>query len=94
MKISELVVMIFIRFINPYRYTATKDNIDEILLRALLNPGESGYTPSKRPQLSDSRITVFEKQEEDGFIQIKIQLVSKIKELLKNCSSFIYALSY
>ncbi len=40
-------------------YTASKDNIDEIISRIQMNPGEHGFMPARNPKLSDSAITAF-----------------------------------
>ena len=45
---------------KPYdNYANVKTDIDEIVRRIQLNPGDKGYMPFKRPKLSDSTIMVF-----------------------------------
>jgi mono/diheme cytochrome c family protein len=50
-------------------YTNVKSDIDEILRRIQLNPGEKGYMPFKRPKLSDSTINVFKQWKADGMLE-------------------------
>lgn len=47
-------------------FANTKADIDEIIRRIELNPGERGYMPFKKPKLSDSVIAVFKKWKADG----------------------------
>lgn len=50
-------------------YEKVKTNIDEILRRIELNPGEKGYMPFKKAKLSDSTIAVFKLWKADGLLQ-------------------------
>ena len=50
-------------------YTNVKTDIDEILRRIQLNPGEKGYMPFKKPKLSDSAIAVFKIWKADGLLE-------------------------
>ena len=53
--------------VKPYNtYEAVRADIDEIIRRISLNPGEKGFMPFKREKLSDSTIAVFTKWKEDG----------------------------
>ena len=47
----------------------TKMDIDEIIRRIEMNPGERGYMPFKHPKLSDSVIMVFKKWRDDGLLE-------------------------
>jgi cytochrome c553 len=47
-------------------YTAVSTNIDEILRRTQLNPGERGFMPQRKPKLSDSTIAVLKQWKADG----------------------------
>jgi mono/diheme cytochrome c family protein len=49
-------------------YDNAKAQIDEIIKRIELHPGEKGFMPSKKPRLSDSTIAVFKKWKEDGLL--------------------------
>ena len=44
-----------------------KNNIDDILRRIELNPGERGYMPFKRPKLDDSTINIIKAWKAEGF---------------------------
>jgi len=46
-------------------YEAVRANIDSMIVRVQLNPGDKGFMPFKKSKLSDSTITVF-KQWRDG----------------------------
>lgn len=48
-------------------YDAVKTNIDDIIRRIEMNPGERGYMPFKRPKLSDSTIAIVKNWKVDGF---------------------------
>lgn len=48
-------------------YDAVKGNIDDILRRIQLDPGQPGYMPFKNPKLSDSAIQVFKTWKNEGF---------------------------
>lgn len=47
-------------------YEKVKGNIDEILRRIQLNPGDKGFMPFKHPKLSDSTINIFKQWKDDG----------------------------
>jgi hypothetical protein len=47
-------------------YTAVKENIDEMIHRVGLNPGEKGFMPFKHPKLSDSTVTVLKQWRDNG----------------------------
>ncbi|MER3497663.1 MAG: hypothetical protein C4308_02985 [Chitinophagaceae bacterium] len=49
-------------------YDALKANIDEVIHRIQLNPGDKGFMPFKRAKLSDSTINVFKKWRDDGLL--------------------------
>ncbi len=46
-----------------------KSDIDEIIRRIELNPGDKGFMPFKKPKLADSTIAVFKKWKEDGLAE-------------------------
>jgi len=48
---------------------AVKNNIDEILQRINLNPGDKGFMPFKHAKLSDSIIHVFAQWKTDGLLE-------------------------
>ena len=50
-------------------YTAVKGNVDEILSRIKLNPGERGFMPKNHAKLSDSTIAVIEQWKMGGAIE-------------------------
>lgn len=50
-------------------YANTKGDIDEIIRRIELHPGERGYMPFKRERLSDSTIAVFKQWKTDGLLE-------------------------
>lgn len=50
-------------------YENVKTNIDSILRRINLNPGEKGFMPFRKTKLPDSTIAVFQKWKEDGLIE-------------------------
>ena len=50
-------------------YAAVNKNIDDMLRRIQLNPGERGFMPDKRPKLSDSTINVFKQWKTDGLLE-------------------------
>lgn len=56
---------------RPYdNYTNVKTDIDEILRRIQLNPGEKGFMPFKKTaKLSDSTIAVFQQWKTDGLLE-------------------------
>ena len=47
-------------------YANVKGDIDEIIRRIELHPGEKGFMPFKKARLSDSTITVFKQFKMDG----------------------------
>jgi hypothetical protein len=47
-------------------YDALKANIDSMIARIELNPGDKGFMPFKRPKLSDSTINVFKQWRDQG----------------------------
>jgi hypothetical protein len=47
-------------------YANAKADIDEIIRRISLNPGEKGFMPFKHPKLPDTTIAVFTKWKADG----------------------------
>lgn len=49
-------------------YDKAKAQIDTIIRRIELHPGEKGFMPSKKPRLNDSTIAVFKKWKEDGLM--------------------------
>lgn len=55
---------------KPYdNFANVKTDIDEIIRRIQLNPGERGFMPFKKTaKLSDSTIAVFIKWKEDGLL--------------------------
>jgi hypothetical protein len=48
--------------------TSIKGDIDEIIRRIELNPGDRGFMPFKNPKLGDSTITIFKQWKADGFL--------------------------
>lgn len=56
---------------KPYdNYANVKTDIDEIIRRIELSPGEKGFMPfRKEARLSDSTIAVFKKWKEDGLLE-------------------------
>jgi uncharacterized membrane protein len=56
---------------RPYdTYGNVRSDIDEILRRIQLNPGERGFMPMKKTsRLSDSTIAVFKKWKDDGLVE-------------------------
>lgn len=50
-------------------YEALKNNIDEILRRIQLNPGDKGFMPMRHPKLPDSTIQVFVNWKNNGLMQ-------------------------
>jgi uncharacterized membrane protein len=55
----------------PYylKYDVAKNDIDGIIRRVHLNPGEKGFMPAKNAKLSDSAIHVFEQWKADGLME-------------------------
>lgn len=55
---------------KPYdNYANVKTDIDEILRRINLNPGDRGFMPFKHAKLPDSTIAVFAKWKADGLLE-------------------------
>lgn len=55
---------------EPYvTYAAVSKDIDEIIRRVKLTPGERGAMPQRNPKLSDSTIQVLEKWKADGLLE-------------------------
>ena len=50
-------------------YANAKADIDEILRRIQLAPGEKGYMPFKKDKLSDSTIAVFKQWKDEGLLE-------------------------
>ena len=50
-------------------FANTKSDIDEIIRRIELNPGDKGFMPFKKAKLSDSTIAVFKKWRDDGLME-------------------------
>jgi mono/diheme cytochrome c family protein len=50
-------------------YANTKADIEEIIRRIELNPGDRGFMPFKHPKLSDSTIAVFKQWRTDGMLE-------------------------
>ncbi|MBA4196761.1 MAG: hypothetical protein C0459_04320 [Chitinophaga sp.] len=55
---------------EPYdNYANVKKDIDDIVRRISLNPGERGFMPQKNAKLSDSAINVFKQWKADGLLE-------------------------
>jgi hypothetical protein len=52
-------------------YDAVKANIDDVIRRIDLNPGEPGFMPFKHPKLSDSTIRIFKDWKSGGMLRSK-----------------------
>jgi hypothetical protein len=50
-------------------FANVRSDIDEIIRRIELNPGDRGFMPFKHPKLSDSTITVFKQWKADGMLE-------------------------
>ncbi len=50
-------------------YANVKTDIDEIIRRIELNPGEKGFMPFKHPKLSADTIAIFKQWKTDGAIE-------------------------
>lgn len=50
-------------------YDAVKNNIDDIIRRIELNPGDRGYMPFKKPKLHADTIAIFKQWKEEGMAQ-------------------------
>ena len=47
-------------------YSTTKNDIDDIIRRIELTPGQHGFMPARRTRLSDSTIALFKQWKTDG----------------------------
>ncbi len=56
---------------KPYdNYSNVKTDIDEIIRRISMNPGEKGFMPMRKTtKLSDSTITIFKQWRSDGLLE-------------------------
>lgn len=55
---------------KPYdNFASVKTDIDDMIRRIELNPGERGFMPQKRSKLSDSTIAIFKQWRSDGLIE-------------------------
>ena len=55
---------------KPYdNYANTSADIDEIIRRIQLNPGDRGFMPFKHPKLPDSTIAIFTKWKDQGRVE-------------------------
>ena len=55
---------------KPYNtYASVKEDIDDMIHRISLNPGEHGFMPSRKAKLSDSSIMVFKQWKTDGLLE-------------------------
>jgi hypothetical protein len=50
-------------------YEAVKNNIDSMIARIELNPGQKGFMPFKKAKLSDSTINVFKQWRAGGMMK-------------------------
>lgn len=50
-------------------YANVKKDIDDILHRIQLNPGERGFMPMKHPKLGSDTITVFQQWKDQGLAE-------------------------
>ena len=50
-------------------YAGASAQIDEVLRRIQLNPGERGFMPARHPKLSDSTISVLKQWKADGLAE-------------------------
>ena len=50
-------------------YEAANANIDDMITRIKLNPGERGFMPFKHNKLSDSLIAIFTQWKADGLLE-------------------------
>ena len=65
---QQLQTIYFYVLLNQ-NYQNVKTDIDEIIRRIQLNPGERGFMPMKHPKLSDSSIAIFINWRNDGLIE-------------------------
>ena len=55
---------------RPYdNYANVKSDIDSIIYRIELHPGDKGFMPFKKPRLNDSTIAVFKQWKADGMLE-------------------------
>jgi hypothetical protein len=55
---------------EPYiTYAAVVKDVDNMIRRIKLTPGERGFMPQRNAKLSDSTIQVFEKWKADGLLE-------------------------
>ena len=55
---------------KPYdNFASVKTDIDEIIHRIELNPGDRGFMPMRKSKLSDSTIAVFKQWRNDGLLE-------------------------
>ncbi|HEY4147419.1 MAG TPA: hypothetical protein VGM41_00755 [Chitinophagaceae bacterium] len=55
---------------KPYdTYAAVKGDIDDMIHRISLNPGDRGFMPSRKSKLSDSTVAVFKQWKADGMLE-------------------------
>ena len=55
---------------KPYdNYANVKTDIDEMIRRISLNPGEKDFMPFKHPKLPDATIAVFKQWRSDGLLE-------------------------
>ena len=50
-------------------FANVSNDIDEIIRRISLNPGDRGFMPMKHPKLPDSTIAIFQKWKDDGKLE-------------------------
>lgn len=50
-------------------YTNATAQIDQVLRRVQLNPGDRGFMPARHPKLSDSTINMLKQWKEDGLME-------------------------
>lgn len=50
-------------------FASVRTDIDEMIRRIELNPGERGFMPFKKAKLSDSTIAVFKQWRTDGLLE-------------------------
>jgi uncharacterized membrane protein len=55
---------------KPYdNYANVREDIDQIIRRINLSPGQKDFMPFRNPKLSDSTIAVFTKWKADGMLE-------------------------
>jgi hypothetical protein len=52
-------------------YDAVKKNIDDVIRRIEMNPGDPGFMPFKHPKLSEAEIKTFRTWREEGMANTK-----------------------